>query len=362
MNPIEELKSLLFELTAISGVSGTEQNVVRFLRERLIEYADSVEIDPFGNLIATKKGGKLGPRYMFAAHSDEVGGIITAVTEDGFLRFRLVGIIDPTILPGLRLKIDGRIPGTVVSIPGHTGQAHGASNRPAAEFIDIGASSQPEAASWGIQPGTSFSFDSPLIELNNPKLLMGKAIDNRIGCAVLIKTLENLSGKTFPGTLYGVVTTQEEIGMRGARMVSNKLKPDFAVALDTVPLDDTPLNSMPDVPIRLGGGPVVQLWEGKVDAFLGTVAHHGVTNMIKSTAQQLDIPLQFSAAYGNWVTDGAAIHVSAEGIPTGFLSIPRRYGHSPNEIVNLEDAGNAIRILTSLAEVSSAEFNADFIG
>jgi endoglucanase len=357
---MNDLKELLRELTAAPGVSGAEQPIVRLLAAKFSELADEVTIDPFGNLVAVKNGGLAGPRFMFAAHSDEVGGVITAVTSEGFLRYRLVGVVDPKVMPGTRLLIDARISGTVVCIPGHASKDPSGNTKPA-EYIDIGASSKQEAEEWGIETGVCFTFDSPMVELNNPSLVMGKAIDNRIGCAVLLKIFENLQGKTFSGTLYGVVTIQEEIGMRGASMVSFKLQPDFAVALDTVPLDDTPMQSMPDVPIKLGAGPVLQLWEGKPDAFLGTVAHQGVSDLIQYTARKLNLPVQFSAAYGTWVTDGAAIHVSGAGIPTGFLSIPRRYGHTPNEILNLVDAQAAVQILSVLAERFAGRFNPDFL-
>lgn len=158
-----------------------------------------------------------------------------------------------------------------------------------------------------------------------------------------------------------MATVQEEIGMRGARMITNRLNPDFAIVIDTVPLDDTPLKSMPDVPIHLGQGPVLQKWIGKDDLFIGTVAHEGVSDLLKNASAEISAPLQITAAYGKWITDGAAIHTSLNGVPTSFLSIPRRYGHTPNEIIDLNDVLSAIRILEHVVMKKSSGFDGEFL-
>jgi putative aminopeptidase len=362
MTEIDTLFEQLKELTSLTGVSGQEENVVKFLSEKLLKISDEVFIDPFGNISALRKGAEVGPTYMISAHSDEVGGVITSITEDGFLRFYPVGVVDPRIFPGIRLLIDQNMFGTTVCKPGHTSTHHdGQADFPGDLLIDIGATSCEQVHKWGVQPGSIISFVSPLIRMKENNLVMGKAIDNRIGCLILLQLFEKLQGVKFSGNLYGVVTVQEEIGMMGARMISNRLKPDFAIVLDTVPLDDTPLQSMPDVPINLGGGPVVQLRTGKDNVFLGTVAHKSVSELLFRTADEMKIKIQRAAAYGKWVTDAEAIHTSGEGIPTGFLSIPRRYGHTPNELIDLNDVSDAIEIIRTLVVKNASRFTPDFL-
>jgi putative aminopeptidase len=356
---IEEIKALLLELSAIPAVSGMEQALVRVLLEKFKPLADEVSVDAFGNLFAVRRGPEGSPRLMISAHSDEVGGVVTAISAEGFLRFRPVGVIDPNILPATRVLVDQRIPGTVVCLPGHSGAD--AVNTKRDLFVDVGAHDLEEAKDWGLDIGVGIAFDSPVVSLKNPRLVMGKSLDNRIGCTELLKLFERIQGVPIPLTLYGVVTVQEEIGMRGARMAAARVSPDYAIALDTVPLDDAPTHCMPDAPYGVGHGPVIQMWEGKAEQFLGTVAHPGVTDLIFRTAKMLNISVQRSAAYGMWVTDGAAIHVSGAGIPTGFISTPRRYGHTPNEVLDLADAQAAIQLLTAIVCETSIDFKPSFI-
>jgi len=352
----------LQELTAISGVSGREHEIVKVLQKKFSSLADNVLVDSHGNLVALREGGLTGPAYMISVHSDEVGAVVTAVTDEGFLRFHPVGAVDRKIFPGTRLLVDNRIIGTVVCVSGHTSlQSADKHNASESLLLDIGAASADQVGEWQIQPGNSISFISPLTKLTRENLVMGKAIDNRVGCLILLKLFEYLKDKKFPGRLYGVVTVQEEIGMRGARMITNRLNPDFAIIIDTVPLDDTPLNTMPDVPVRLGQGPVLQTWIGKDNLLIGTVAHEGVSELLESAADQLGLSLQRIAAYGNWVTDGAVVHTSLLGIPTSFLSIPRRYGHTPNEIADLNDVVSAIKILKKIVVEKANDFKPEFL-
>jgi putative aminopeptidase len=363
MSKIDELKKLLLELTSLPSVSGMEQAVAKTMYLKLKSLADEVMVDPFGNVIATRYGNAEGPKLMIAAHSDEVGGLVTSIMPKGFLRFQLVGEVNPEILPSMRVRVADKFPGTVGSIPGHLMNVNDARlvKQTKELFIDVGGSSIAEVRNWGICEGSSVVFDSPLIELQNPRLLMGKAIDNRVGCAALIKIFENLKGKQLPGTLFGVVNVQEEIGMRGAGMTAARLKPDYAIALDTVPTNDTPSSSSMENLFRIGAGPVVQVWEGRKDLFLGTVAHPAVTQLILEAATQISMDIQISAKYGSWVTDAVSIHTTGVGIPTGFVSIPRRYAHSPNEILDITDALAAIKLLTKITGETSANFCSQFI-
>jgi endoglucanase len=364
MTTIQQLKSDLQALAGRCGVSGSEQDVVRYLAEQLRPFADELTIDPFGNLIATRRGDGRAPSLMIAAHSDEVGLVVTTITPDGFLRFQTVGAIGNALLPATRVLVAGQYPGVIGAIPGHLarGELGEKVQPPEVLHIDIGAASAAEARALGIREGTTACYWSEIHEMHNPNLVFGKAIDNRIGCAVLLDTFSQLHGRSLPGTVYGVVNVMEEIGMRGARMTGTRLQPDYAIVLDTVPADDTPLGkNNPALAFRLGAGPVVQMVEGLKQVMTGHIIHPRVRDLILQAAEQVGQPVQLSAAYGNWTTDGAAIHVSGTGIPTGSVCIARRYAHSANEVCDLRDAEGAVKILVALADGAAIGATMDFL-
>ncbi|MBA2305709.1 MAG: M42 family metallopeptidase [Acidobacteria bacterium] len=344
MDPgLDRLKARLRSLTMISGVASAEADVARHLAECLRPLADEVMADNFGNVIALRRGAEGGPRLMIAAHSDEVGLMVRRIDPEGFLRFHAIGTISPSILPAKRVLVAGKWPGVIGAVAGHLDAGGHAAVRQVPELhIDVGAGSEAEARVWGIREGDPVTFASELCDLHNPALVMGKAIDNRIGCAVLLDIFERIQGTPLGGDLYGVVNVMEEIGLRGARMTTARVRPDWAIALDTVPAEDTPMSQ--ERALGIGRGPVIQLIEGRPDAFVGTAIHPRVRDFLLDTARAEDIEVQLSAQYGNWTTDAAAIHLGAEGIPSGFISIPRRYAHSPNELLDLNDAMQAARL------------------
>lgn len=348
----------LAELTALDGVSGSEQSVVSYLIEALTEVSDGIDVDPFGNLVATRQGPSGGRRLMIVAHSDEVGAAVREIRPDGLLGLLPMGLVSLRALPGSRVRV-GRVgaPGVVGVPSGHLESAGPGQQLDAAHLhVDIGATSEGEVRDLGIHEGDPIAFDSPLQRLTGSRVT-GKAIDNRIGCAILLELLARLRGEILPVTVMAAVAVQEEIGMRGARMIGHRWEPTLAIALDTVPAEDagswTGANRAGG--IRLGAGPVVQMVEGVMTAFTGTVHHPGVRRLILEAARRAQMKVQFSVS-GHWTTDAAAIHVSGSGIPTGFVSVPRRYSHSPVEVLDLRDAERAIDLL---AEVVRSAGQAD---
>jgi putative aminopeptidase len=360
MTDAEEIKTYLRELTGLSGLSGSEGDVARWIADHLRPLADHVLVDDYGNVIAERNGGP-APSLMIAAHSDEIGAMVRSITPDGFLRFHTIGFVGHAILPGTRVLIAAQFPGVIGSQPAHLeSEADRARVKsPAQLHVDIGARSESEVRAWGIREGDQITLSSELVALHNPERVMGKAIDNRIGCAVLVRVFEELRGQELPCRLYGVVNVQEEIGSRGARMTTLRVKPRWAIALDTVPADDTPLSS--ERLFTLGNGPVIQLIEGKAEQYIGTIIHPKVRDHILQTAEAEGIPVQLSAAYGNWTTDAALIHVTGEGVPTGLVSLARRYAHSPNEMLDLNDATAAVKLLTAMVRRTTAEMNLSLI-
>jgi endoglucanase len=344
------LKELLRELVFLPGVSGFEHEVVGYLSNLFSPLCDEVQLDPFGNLCGVRRGRQEGPSLMLLAHADEVGGIVVGVEANGLVRFNTVGVVSPRILPGRLVRVN-EVLGVIGVPPAHLETEHERQQvkLPLGLFIDVGAGSEEEVRALGISEGDPVAFWGEFHELAGGSLVCSRAIDNRIGCAILVALLERLRGLDLPGTVYFGVSVQEEIGMRGARMLAERFRPQHAIVVDTVPTDDPcPHGGLRLSNVRLGSGPVVQVAEGVPGAYVGTVAHRGLVRRITAVANRLGISIQKSALYGLYTTDAAAVHVSAGGIPTAMLSVPRRYAHSPVEVVDLGDAVAALRILESI--------------
>ena len=346
----EALKKLLAELTKLDGVSGGEGMVAAHLVKLLKPYADSVEVDALGNVIVARRGRSDRPTLMVAAHSDEIGCVVSAIEESGFLRLRKLGITLDALLVGRKVLVNGR-PGVIGVKGGHLqSEEERRRVRPISElYVDVGASSRAEVEGMGIKVGDRVAYLSELTELANPDRVCGKAIDNRAGCALLVHLFRELEGAELPGTLYGVVNSQEEVGVRGARVSAYRLNPDCAIVVDTIPSGDTPdTDTLAELAIYIGRGPVVPVvsdWGG----IGGYLMHPGVKDWLVRLAEQRNIPYQLAVFYGA-STDAAAIHLVREGIPTGVINIPRRYSHSPVEVLDLNDLVNSYRLLRAVVD------------
>lgn len=344
----KQLLTLLQELTAIPGVSGQEQPVVRRLAELFKPLADKVEVDQFGNIYALKKGKPGGPRLMIAAHSDEIGAMVKSVEKNGYIRLEKVGgTLDPLLL-GRKVRVNGHL-GVVGVKAGHLQTPEERTKVVAASnlYIDMGVNSDDEVKAMGIRIGDPIVYDSVLEVMTNTDRVVGKAIDDRIGCAILVKLFEKLQGVELAGDLYAVITVQEEVGLRGAIVSTFKLNPDYAIALDTIPSGDTPdISTLKELPIRIGCGPVFPLLAGGSPR--GNIMHPGFKNFLINTAEKTCIPYQL-ATFSGGTTDISAIHLVREGIVAGAVTMPRRYSHSPVELLDLNDAVNTFGLLEYIA-------------
>jgi putative aminopeptidase FrvX len=342
----EAIYAMLAELTALDGVSGQETTVVRRLAEFLRPAADEVTVDPMGNLYAIRRGAGPGPTLAVFAHSDEIGMIVKAVGADGFIRFHTIGGTPAPVLPARVVCIGGRHLGVIGIKSGHYQTADDASRvKPAAEsYIDVGARSAAEVDAIGIRVGDPIVFVAPLTRLtHNPDLVSGKAVDNRIACALLVRLfLDHIAVPA--GTLVGVVVVQEEVGLRGARVAAHRLQPDLAIVVDTMPAAGTPdMHRDTDLNTVMSGGPAFQIMSR------GYLMLPGVKNFLVQIAEAEGIPYQISALHTS-DTDAAAIQLAGRGIPTGVIALPRRYSHSPVEMLDLNDAANALRLLKAIVD------------
>jgi len=342
----QQLKESLRQLTQLCGAPSAEHEVVGYLSNALQGVADEVQVDRMGNIIAIKGGSGQGPTLMLAAHTDEIACIVKSVEKNGFIRFEKTGLFGGVLLPGRRMKVGGRV-GVVGIKPGHLQtDAERREVKPISElYIDIGASTDEEVFKIGIKPGTPVYFIGEFVEMLNPDLVCSKSIDDRAGCNILLQLMRELKGEPFAGKVYATFTVQEEVGFRGAKVVAQKVNPDMAIVIDTIPCGDTPdVSFTKELPLRLGGGPAIPVGES-AGIFEGHLMALRMRELITGVAEKHGIPYQMAVLLGSYATDATSIHLVHSGITTGVVAIPRRYSHSPIEITHVGDSANAVLLL-----------------
>ena len=356
----ERLVTRLGEYAAIDAVAGHEQAMVRRLVADLTPHVDRVEIDPFGNLVATIDGPVGAPSLMVAAHSDEIGGVVKAVEADGMIRFERLGGVIETLLLGRAVRING-LNGVIGAKAGHiTAPSERLAVQPLRElYVDMGVDSADEVAALGIQIGDAIAYEAPMRHLSNPDRLSGKALDNRVSCAIVVELAERLAGANLGCTLHLVVTVQEEVGLRGARMVTFRLDPTAAIVIDTMPAGGTPdVSATKDLSMRIGAGPVVTVVSQSASG--GIIVPPAMLDLLLDTAATEGIPVQRALFYGG-NADAAAVHLVRGGIPTGVINIARRYSHSPVETLDANDAVDALRLVEAVVRGFNADTDLGFL-
>lgn len=351
-SPKENLRALFKELGPINAVPGQEFRLIGAIVEKIRPFADSITVDPIGNVYAIKNGAKKGPALMVMAHMDEIGLIIKNILPNGFLLFEKVGGVPDNLLPGRKVHIGPHnIPGVIGTKPGHLQTPEEAGKvRPAAQcYIDIGAGSRDEVEKLGIRIGDQAVWEGGYTELANPDIITAKGVDDRIGCSILIELVRTLQASDFAGTLQAVFSVREETGLFGAPVAGNALQPDYAVVVDTIPAGDTPdVDTARDLPVFLGKGPGFPLASGVGYTFAG-IAHPAVVAILQDHAGKAAINLQeMTLASTGYATDADKLAYAGKGIPTAILAIPRRYSHSPIETFNINDAADILTILQSV--------------
>lgn len=354
------LNNLVKQLSELHGPSGYEQNVSYFVRDYVKEKVDSVEIDAMGNVIARKKGTKQGPVTLLNAHMDEIGFIVKKIEDNGLLRFEKLGGHDDRNLLAQPVKVLGsnkELDGVIGTLSTHylkfddpkKVRAH--SNL----YIDIGAISKQDAIDMGIEIGipVTWATETKLIGKEDQPMIVGKALDDRAGCAVLLSVLDNLMDKDFAGELIFLFAVQEEVGLRGAQTAIQSLEDvNIAIAVDTTATSDT-LENLMDQTLSIGAGTGIKVMD------FSLIVQKTIKDSLKHIAEEQSIPYQLEVFPGIG-TDGGAIALANKGIPTGVLSIPSRYTHSPIELISLSDLIATRELVTafvlSLDEHSSFAF------
>ncbi len=333
---------LLKKLSDAHGVSGFEGELRTIIKAELKGYVDEIKEDSIGNLIATKKGSASAPTVMIASHMDEIGLMVQYVDEHGFIKFVGIGGWYNVTLHTKRVILHGTkgpVPGVIGAKPPHVMSAEDRKKEIKMEdlFIDVGADSEKEVADLGIEIGTPITMERELIHLAGTKVT-GKALDNRVGVAVLIETLKQMETTM---TVHAVFTVQEELGLKGAKVAAFKLNPDFAIATDVTIPGDHPGVTKKEATPEMGKGPVLTLVSA---SGRGLMSDRRLSDWLRAAGDKAKIPYQLEVGEsGN--TDATIIHLVRDGIPSIPFSVPARYIHSPVEVVDLKDVENGIKLL-----------------
>ncbi|MDD3802841.1 MAG: M42 family metallopeptidase [bacterium] len=327
------MKSIIRDLTEIIGPSSYEELVADAI-EKMIKKNKNLEIkrDVMGNLIARKRGG--GKKIMIAAHMDEIGFMVKHIDKNGFLRFAVVGgIFNHNIIEN-HVKFTSGVEGVI----GVESKTFNWKDIPSADkmFIDIGAKSKAEAEKL-VSIGSLAGMKATFVDMG--KRISTKTLDDRVGCAMLVKLA--LSEIKSNNDVYFVFTTQEEVGLRGAKTSAFGISPDFAVAIDVTDTGDTPESHVMEV--SLGKGPAIKVMDS------GMVVRKPVIDFMKETAEKNKIPYQLEILTAG-STDAMVMQTNKDGVLAGVISVPTRYIHSQAETCDMDDVENGVKLLKAMIE------------
>jgi len=333
------LAETLEKLSNACGVAGREDEVKDLMKKFLKPYVDEIHEDKLGNVIAIKKGKKDSPKVMFAAHMDEIGLLVKIISKEGFLQFTKIGGIDDRILLAQKVIVyteKGPLYGIIGSKPPHIQKEEERKKVLAYDelFIDVGAENETEARKMGVRIGDPVGFDVKFAKIGK-NTVIGKAFDNRAGCAVMVEAMKHLEKTEC--TVYAVGTVQEEVGLRGATTAAFGIYPDIGIAIDVTIAGDTPGVKESEAPVKLKKGPSLTV------ADYGLITHPKVLRLLMDAAEENKIAYQLETGLAG-STDAARISLTREGVPSGTISIPTRYIHSPTSLLNLKDAEDCAKL------------------
>lgn len=340
----EKESQLLIDLVTARGVPGNEEEVREVFVKHAEKSADEILQDGLGSIIAKKEGPTEAPKIMFAGHLDEVGFMVSSITDEGFIKFQTLGGWWGQVLLGHQVEIktrnDDLVHGVIGCKPPHvlSEEARKKPYKIEDMFIDVGASSKEELTDWGVRPGDMIVPYSPYRRMNDSKFLVAKAWDNRIGLAVALKVFENIKKEDLVNTIYAVGNVQEEVGLRGAKTASNVIEPDLSFALDTGTAGDTPGMKPEEADSKLGKGPQIIIYDASM------IAHKGLRDFVINIAEELKIPFQYTVITGGG-TDAGSQHVSGQGVPSLAITVPTRYLHSHSSIIHEDDFKNTVKLV-----------------
>lgn len=327
---------LLKRLVEAPAFSGGEENVRKVIEKELRQVVE-IRTDRIGNLITKKGSGK--PKIMLVAHMDEIGFMVKHIDEKGFIRFTPVGGWDEKILPGIKVRIygsKGPVVGVIGFKPIHFQRKEEEKKQVKLEdlYIDVGVESRQEAEKLGISIGDFIGIYGSFDRLSGSRIT-GYGFDNRIGCRVLLEVMKKIKPK---GSVYGVFSVQEEIGLIGVRGSAFSIDPDAVVGIDTTIAGGTPDLKPEEAVPQLGKGPALVIKDEL------SIINPKIRKWLVSAAKKARIPLQYDVLKGG-ATDSSITPMIREGIPSGSITIPTRYIHTPVEVADWRDIQNTIKLL-----------------
>lgn len=341
----EQLK-LLEKLTNANGVSGYEKEIRLIMKEELEKVGAEISYDNLGSIIGCVKGNEVGPKVLVAGHMDEIGLMITSITEEGFLKFQPVGGWWGHVMLSQQFNIltsNGKVYKAVTgSKPPHILGAEEKTRVLKLDdmYLDMGVESKEEVEKLGVKVGDQVVPAISFQQMANPDYLLAKAFDNRFGCAVAIEVAKELKKAKHENIYYGVGTVQEEVGLRGAKTVANLVQPDVVFALDVTIASDTPGMSKGN---KMGNGPVILLKDGAL------IGHVGLREFVVNICNELQIPYQIDYLPAGG-TDAGAMHVANAGAPSMSLCVASRYIHSHTSMISKKDYENTIKLLVAVIQ------------
>jgi endoglucanase len=337
---------LMQKLSEACAIPGSEREVADIMRKGLKASGFTVRESLMGDIIGEKKGK--GPKIMLAAHMDEIGLAVRSIDEKGFVRFMKIGGIDDRVLPNQRVAVmtsKGKVPGVIGSKPPHIQEdnEHKGVMKGKSLFIDIGASGKKEAEKLGISIGDPITFQSPFTRLAGDRF-SGKALDNRIGCYIILELAKRLRNSNANLLLVG--STQEEVSFmgKGARITAYAEEPDFFIAVDTTVATDHPECGSVQDEIKLGKGPAIVLLEGRGS---GNISDRRLVQWLIGACKKGKIPYQLEAVEGGF-TDASEVHNVRSGIASISVGVATRYIHSNVSIGSAKD----VELTTKLLEAA----------
>ena len=344
--------SFLERLLDAAGPSGFEYRAGRVWRAEASTFVEHVDLDATGNSFALLNSSG-SPHVMLAGHIDEIGLQITHVDEDGYLYVAEIGGWDPQVLVGQRVTILGKsieLPGVIGKKAIHlmTPKERDKGSKTRHLWVDVGASSRDEVVALGIRVGDPIVLAQDMIRLAGDRIA-SRAIDNRIGAFIVLEAVRMLSEDLPAARVTAVATAQEEIGQSGggARASAYRLEPDVAIVVDVTFSTDVPNVEKKELgEHKLGGGPVLSR---------GSSSHNSVFEMLATVAEEEGISYTIQASPKSTRTDADGIHLTRGGVPTGLISVPNRYMHSPNEVVSVNDLFSTARLIAAFVQRLHAE-------
>ncbi|MBS1618420.1 MAG: M42 family metallopeptidase [Bacteroidetes bacterium] len=330
---------LLKQCCGVPGISGFEQKVRELVTKELKGIVSDLYTDNMGNLVAVLKGKDSSKRVMAAAHMDEIGFMVKAIDENGFIKIQTIGGFDPKTLTAQRVIVHGKkdMIGVMGSKPIHIMTADERSKPPQISdyFVDLGLP-RDEVEKY-IEIGSSITRLSDLIEMGD--CINSKSVDNRVAVFVLLETIKELKGQDIPYDFYGVFTVQEEVGLRGVHVAAHHVNPDFSLCIDTTIAFDTPGAKPEEMVTKLGDGVAIKIMDG------GVICDYRMVQYMKEQANGAKLKYQMEILPAGGTDTAGMQRMATNGTIAGAVSIPTRHIHSHIEMANKNDIRGNIDLM-----------------